>query len=323
MTAQHALQCLVIAGALGVSGMFADLQLRNNAPQRREELSPPEKEPEPTGRTSAGLPLVFTFWNVEWFPGRRPNASEKAKANHVAAVKPVLARLNPDIIGLEEVSDAASAHLLVDNLPGFRVDVCTQFVRDTGEPTHQQTVLCSRLPLIHAWAESWKPAANGITPRRGFVFGAYQPTPGNILLVYGLHLKSNREDEPGGAATNTAMREESARQLLAHEQAMEAAYSRMGTVKLAVIGGDLNTSLDDPRFERETSLRSWISAGFRWAWETVPLGDRLTLPSEGHYPATCFDHLFLRGSGEVLTAGIEPTGKDASDHRPVTVTIVW
>lgn len=279
-------------------------------------------EPPPTNAPSKP-PLVFTFWNVEWFPGRKPNASQKARTDHLAAVKPVIERLDPDVLGLEEVSDAAAAQTLVDHLAGFRVDVCTQFVRETGEPTHQQTVLCSRLPLIHAWAESWKPGAGGITPRRGFVFGAYQPSPGRILLVYGLHLKSNREDEPGGAATNTAMREESARQLLVHQQAMAQAYGRMGRVELTVVGGDLNTSLDDPRFEQETSLRAWINAGFRWAWEGVPLGDRLTLPSEGRYPAACFDHVFLHGNVEVIGIAIEPTGKSASDHRPVTMRVAW
>ena len=331
MTAQHALKWLVVGGALCVGGLFADLRLSGGAalPPASAGRSLPSSAAVPLPRTapvtdSAALdrPLVFTFWNVEWFPGRKPNASENAKRAHIAAVVPVIERLNPDVLGLEEVSDAAAAQVLVDRLQGFRVDVCTQFVRDTGEPTHQQTVLCSRLPLIQAWAESWKPGANGITPRRGFVFGAYQPSPGKVLLVYGLHLKSNREDEPGGAETNTVMREESSRQLLAHEQAMVKAYGSMGKVALTVVGGDLNTSLDDPRFETETTLRSWLTAGFRWAWEGVPVSDRLTLPSEGRYPATCFDHMFLRGDGgKLMGISIEPTGKDASDHRPVTARI--
>ena len=93
---------------------------------------------------------------------------------------------------------------------------------------------------------------------------------------------------------------------------------------LAVVGGDLNTSLDDPRFETETSLHGWLDAGFRWAWQGVPLGERLTLPSEGRYPSTCFDHVFLHGNvGTVLGVGLESTGKDASDHRPVTVRIAF
>ena len=336
MTSQGALKWLVAGGALGVAALFADLPRPGRAQAEppsavRSLPSPPAqalpRDPaEPAvpapGASGAETPLTLTYWNVEWFPGRKPVANEEAKAAHVAAVVPVVERLDPDVLGLEEVADEAAARLLTEHLKGFRVDACTQFVRDGGEPTRQQTVLCSRLPLLQAWCEPWKPGASGLQPRRGFAFGAYQPAPGKVLLVYVTHLKSNREDEAGGADTNIAMREEAARQLLVHEAAMMKAYAGLGRVELAVVGGDLNTSLDDPRFEKEATLRSWVSAGFRWVWEGVPLGDRLTLPSEGRYPSTCFDHVFLHGS-EVKVRGvsIEPTGKDASDHRPVTVRL--
>ncbi len=315
MTAQHAFRWITAGGALTVAVVFAALQLKR-------QQSPVPVPATPTAVAGFERPLVFTFWNVEWFPGRRPNASEKFRLQHIAAVAPVIERLNPDVLGLEEVADEAAAQILADHLTGFRVDACTHFVRDNGEPTRQQTVLCSRLPLIQAGAESWKAGPGGLTPRRGFVFGAYEPVHGKVLLVYGLHLKSNRDDEPGGAETNVAMREEAARQLLVHERAMVKLYGARGTFVLTVIGGDLNTSLDDPRFERETTLRGWLETGFRWAWQGVPVGERLTLPSEGPYPSACFDHVFMDGpGGKLLSIGIEPTGKEASDHRPVTARI--
>ena len=237
----------------------------------------------PAVEAVGGRTLTVMFWNVEWFPGRRPNAGERAKASHVAAVVPVVERLDPDVLGLEEVSDAAGAHLIADHLKGFRVDVCTEFVRaPENEPSRQQTVLCSRLPLLDCGWETWKPTANGLQPRRGFAFAAYQPTPGEILLVYGVHLKSNVPDEPGGVETNTAMREESGRQLLAHERAAAARYAKTGRVRLAVVGGDMNTSLDDARFGSEQTLRAWLDGGgWRWAWDGVPLERRYTLAGRG------------------------------------------
>ena len=39
--------------------------------------------------------------------------------------------------------------------------------------------------------ELWKPAG-ALTPPRGFAFAAYQIAPRQLLLVYALHLKSNR-----------------------------------------------------------------------------------------------------------------------------------
>ncbi len=270
--------------------------------------------------------VTLTFWNLEWFPGRRPGAGEAARQRHVAAVVPVVERLDPDVLGLEEVNDWSAARLVADHLKGFRVDVCTEYVRPNGAPTGQQIVLCSRLPLVGGWWESWHPGADGLQPRRGFAFAVYQPAPGELLLVYGLHLKSNVADEPGGVAVNVLMREEAARQLLVHARAMAAAYGRMGRVRLAVVGGDLNTSLDDSRFEHETTLRSLLGAGgFLWAWRGVPLERRFTLPAKGRYPAVCFDHQFYRAADgvRVLSASVEDAGRDASDHRPVTVRYGW
>ncbi len=274
--------------------------------------------------------VKFTFWNVEWFPGKRPDAKETARERHVAAVVPVVRRLDPDVLGLEEVADAAAARRITDGLPGgYRVDVATEFQRETGEPTRQQTILASRLPLVNGWWESWRPTADGLRPRRGFAFAAYQPVPGQVLLVYALHLKSNRVDEPGGAATNAAMRAESVRQLLAHARAMAAAYAKLGAVTV-VFGGDLNTSLDDPRFAAEGTLPALLADGYRWAFQDVPPADRVSLPGGGRYPDTTFDHVFFRSFApaggtaagvELGGAGVEPTGQECSDHRPVSATL--
>ena len=275
-----------------------------------------------------GRTLTVTFWNVDWFPGRRPGAGARAQASHVAAVVPVVEQLDPDVLGLEEVSDLGGAHLIADHLKGFRVDACTEFTRPPDNaPSRQQTVLCSRLPLLEAGWEPWKPDANGLQPRRGFVFAAYQPAPGEVLLVYGVHLKSNVPDEPGGPATNTAMREESVRQWIAHERATAARVAAAGRVRLAVIGGDMNTSLDDVRFEAEQSLRVLLrdGGGFLWAWDGVPLDRRISLPGRGQYPPVCFDHVFYRADGGVRLrdCAVEPTGPSASDHRPVTARFAW
>ena len=312
---------LLAGGLLLVAVVLAGL-LGGGHPAPGRSPNGPPTVPAPGARA-----LTITFWNLEWFPGRRPGASEAAQQRHVAAVVPVVARLDPDVLGLEEVGDADATRLITDHLKGFRVDACSEYVRPNGTPTRQQIALCSRLPLVASHWESWQPGADGLQPRRGFAFAAYQPAPGELLLVYALHLKSNLADESGGAAVNVAMREESARQLLAHERAMAAAYGRMGRVRLAVIGGDMNTSLDDSRFAQETTLRSLLGeGGFLWAWRGVPLERRYTLPAEGRYPAVCFDHQLYRAADRgvrVLTASIEDTGRDASDHRPVTVRYAW
>lgn len=274
----------------------------------------------------AGNKVKFTFWNIQWFPGRRPDAKETARERHVAAVLPVVQRLNPDVLGLLEIENADAARLIAGALPGgYRVDVCTEYVREeTGEPTRQQTVLASRLPLLNAWWENWRPDAEGVQPRRGFAFAAYQPTPGQVLLVYALHLKSNRVEEGAGPRVNQAMRAESVRQLVPHARAMAAAYAKLGAVTV-VLGGDLNTSLDDPRFSRENTLPELLKNGYQWVFQDVPVADRITLPGGGRYPDTTFDHVFFRpfdrAVPRLLNVSVEPSASDCSDHRSVSATL--
>ena len=49
--------------------------------------------------------ITATFWNVQWFPGRRPNASRGEENRQIRAVHTDLAQLNSDIVAFEEVRD--------------------------------------------------------------------------------------------------------------------------------------------------------------------------------------------------------------------------
>jgi endonuclease/exonuclease/phosphatase family metal-dependent hydrolase len=266
-------------------------------------------------------PLKVVFWNLEWFPGGRPEATVPEAVTRITQTIPALARLDADIIGLEEVLNWDAATIALAKTPGTNVQVATEFLDDVGGKTAQQLIIASRLPAIGAWWEIWS-AGRSITPKRGFAFAAYQPAPGHVLLVYCVHLKSNR----GQITENVPMREESARQLLAHVAAMEKAYAPLGTVSV-VIGGDFNTSPDDPKFSAEQTLSLLTQAGFRSAWENRPLADRVTLPSKPSnnpkyppFPDACFDYVFVKGA-RIDSARVQILDPAPSDHRPVIVEI--
>ena len=270
---------------------------------------------------SAPKPLKVVFWNLEWFPGSRPNATVPEAVSQISQTIPAMARLDADIIGMEEVLNWDAAAIALAKAPGTNVQVASEFLDDQGAKTAQQLVIASRLPALGAWWELWK-AGKSLTPKRGFSFAAYQPAPGQVLLVYCVHLKSNR----GELSENVPMREESSRQLLAHVAAMENAYSPLGTVSV-VIGGDFNTSQDDPKFHMEQTLSLLTKAGFRSAWENVPFAHRVTLPSKPSnnpkyppFPDACFDHAFVKNA-EVVSARVETINPAPSDHRPVIVEI--
>lgn len=250
------------------------------------------------------------FWNVKWFPGGRPNAYKGEQVKQIRAVHADIAKLNADVIGFEEVRDWESAALAVKPLAGFKVDVCSTFPPREGQNESQQVAITSRLRPISAWAELWQ-TGGAITPPRGFAFAAYEVAPRQLLLVYAVHLKSNR----GELVEDIAIREESTRQLQAHMRAMEVAYSKIGSISW-LIGGDFNTAPDDPRFKNERSVRELMSNGFAWIWQDMALDQRVTMPPDKRYPAATFDHIFYRGA-KLTKAEVVETSDLSSDHRAI------
>jgi len=258
--------------------------------------------------------ITATFWNVQWFPGRRPNASRSEENRQIRAVHTDLAQLNSDIIAFEEVRDYEHAALAVKTLAGFKVDVCSNFPPREGQNEAQQVAITSRLQPLSAWSELWKPSG-AMVPPRGFSFAAYQLAPRQLLLVYALHLKSNR----GEIREDIRIREESMQQLIAHMKAMENAYGKLGPLSW-IVGGDFNTAPDEPRFAGEKTVPSLRAAGFRWGWEGIPFTSRVTVPADLRYPAACFDQIFFRGP-TLVKAWVANTSPQSSDHRAVNATL--
>lgn len=274
----------------------------------------PSPSPSPPPAISPAT-ITATFWNIQWFPGRRPSASRAEENRQIRAVHRDLTQLTGDIIGLQEVRDFEAASLALRPLSGFKVDVCSNFPAREGQKEAQQIAIASRLPPISAWAEGWK-LGGAIMPPRGFAFASYQLSPTQVLLVYALHLKSNR----GEIREDMRIREESMRQLLSHMRAMKAAYGRMGALTW-IVGGDFNTTPDEPRFAREKTVRNLLAEDFSWAWEGIPASSRITMPPDERYPAACFDHIFFRGA--ILSkAWIANTSPQSSDHHAVNAALI-
>ncbi len=267
----------------------------------------------PTTAARSDQTVTVAFWNIQWFPGGKPDASGPAENKQITAVHSEITKVNPDIIGMEEIRNWNAASLAVQPLAGMKVDVCANFPPREGQNEAQEVAIASRFQPVSAWVEEWKPAG-AATPPRGFAFAAYEPKPHQVLLVYGVHFKSNR----GELSENVPIRQEATRQLLAHMAAMEKAYANMGRLAW-IVGGDFNTSLDDPRFAAETSLRQLVKSGLSWAWQNVPASSRMTLHGDKYYPPACFDHIFYRGL-TLRQARVVETTRQSSDHKPVVAT---
>ena len=280
------------------------------------QTSPWPFPPNSTARQTIGssTAITATFWNIQWFPGRRPNASRAEVERQIRAVHNDVVHLTPDILGLEEVRNFEQASLAVAPLPGFKVDVCSNFPPREGQKEGQQVAIASRLQPMSAWAEAWKPGA-ALTPPRGFAFAAYQLSPKQILLVYAVHLKSNR----GEIHEDMRIREESIHQLLSHIKTMKDAYGKAGALSW-IVGGDFNTSPDDSRFQGERTCADLMADQFSWAWDNIPTSSRITMPPDARYPAASFDQIFYRGAS-LAKAWVANTSPQSSDHRAVNAVL--
>jgi endonuclease/exonuclease/phosphatase family metal-dependent hydrolase len=275
-----------------------------------QSTPPPSASPPASSSTT----VTAAFWNIQWFPGRRPNASRAEENRQIRAVHRDIQQITADIIGLEEVRDFAHAALALQPLSGFKIDVCSNFPAREGQQEAQQIAIASRLKPISAWAEAWKPGG-AIMPPRGFAFASYQVSPTQVLLVYALHLKSNR----GEIHEDIRIREESMHQLISHMRAMKEAYGKMGALTW-IVGGDFNTTPDEPRFAREKTVPALLVDGFSWAWQGIPASSRITMPADLRYPAAAFDQIFYRGA-TLARAWVANTSPQSSDHRAVNVVL--
>jgi endonuclease/exonuclease/phosphatase (EEP) superfamily protein YafD len=294
----------ILLSISGLSGAAILATTTSSAPRPRTDLP---------RQTDLPRSVTVAFWNIQWFPGHRPDATPGEERRQISAVHADIVRLNADVIGMEEVRDFSHAGLAIQPLPGFKVDVCGNFPPREGQDIGQEPAIASRLQPLSAWAEEWK-AAGPILPPRGFAFAAYQVNPRQLLMVYDVHLKSNL----GEIGEDISMRQESIRQLQSHIEAMQTAYAKLGTISW-VVGGDFNTSLDDKRFAGENTLRSMIARGFGWIWQNIPASSRITVPSERGFPPACFDHAFYRGA-ILRQASVVNTSPLSSDHRAIVAT---
>jgi endonuclease/exonuclease/phosphatase family metal-dependent hydrolase len=255
--------------------------------------------------TLSAAPLTVVTWNTKWLPGGRPNAGEKAKAAQMAKAQAIIKALDPDILLLQEVADWKAAEELCSVVPGLKVQTVSAF---TTRP--QNLVVASRLPVDSSWYSEWKPTLGPDLPPRGYAFAAIRLPDGRFLLTYSVHLKSNL----GGIAPNIRIREEAAKQLLAHEQAMTALYAQRGKTAL-LIGGDFNSDPDDARYTNDHTLALLRSAPLEWVFKDVPRAQRVTIPGARSFPDGCFDQIFFRGLK--LQSVKVPDGSASSDHNPV------
>lgn len=268
-----------------------------------------------SGILQAATQLKVVTWNLEWFPGKRPTASTKEADTHMKDARAALLKMNPDVFVGVEVRDWAAFQELVSVIPGLTTHVVSSFVDpETGEIRPQQIGIASKLICRAATWEPW--TANVPNISRGFSYSALETANGGLLMVYGVHLKSNR----GDAAEVATMRNEQAKQLIAQRAVVEKAF--VGK-KIAgwIATGDFNTN-HDGQFPLCKVVEEFTAAGFRNTWADTPQKKRLTWnsPPDSQFQSTTFDYFFTLGLGN-LNATMLNSPEEVSDHHAILLMV--
>lgn len=265
----------------------------------------------------SGPGIRVVTWNIQWFPGYSDETTKSVEDQHWEDVLDYLPGLEPDILVLQEIRDEETAQGLVDSVPGLDLHVATHFERPWLEGT-QQIVIASRYPARAGFAELFTDIYDDkdTEPFRGFAFAALETPLGGTMLVYGVHLKSNR----GEVERNVPMREESARQILRHVEVMSEVYAEDGPISV-VVAGDFNLLLERKEMAHEQTMDLFMDEGFHSTWEEVPFKYRVTWPGRGSYGDACFDYILTRGLPELRARLLYKPDWELSDHRPVLLHI--
>lgn len=274
--------------------------------------------------TLTAEPLRTVTWNMEWFPGGRPGASEKEQAEQTKGAKEILAKLAPQILLAQELMDEKAFANLLKEFPGMKVDVFSQFIDPySGKPGPQQCAIASTLKANSAWFEEFAPVKDLPSLRRGFAFAALEHPEGGLIMLYSVHLKSNNgSDTPEGEQNIADTRAESARQLIAHKAAMEKKFAGEEIVGW-VIAGDFNTN-DDGQFPKCTVVKDLVAAGFHNCWDETPKQDRLSWrnqPEDERFKPTTFDYFMTIGFKEKQAKIYAGVPLEISDHTPVMLLL--
>jgi len=263
-------------------------------------------------------PLKVVALNIEWFPGQGRNPTDEDIERHIGETRAELGKMDADIFIGTEICDADAFRDVLAAIPGLELHVISSFTgsEDGAEVWRgQQIAIASRLPAVAGWAEPWLPAMDGL--RRGFAFAALEnPKTGRLLLVYGLHLKSNRSDSPEEEQRNYDIRDESTRQLIHHMERMDLQFAERG-IDGWIVAGDINTNHDGRFLDQVVEMIT--QAGFHNTWINTPPEARHTWKGRiERFEPTTLDYIFLKGLGEP-DAELIWISETVSDHNAVMV----
>jgi len=233
------------------------------------------------------MPESVATWNLQWFPGNRPEPTVLGRNWHEREVARVIHELGADLLLVQEVVDREALAGVAKDYP-WRV--VSNFQRAGDEDANlpvQNVAILSKVPI----RESWEVGFHNLPltpdrPVRGFLV-ARLGTKKHGMVVYTVHLKSNR-----GGREASALRRERAMDYLRKDWEKRGLDPEKDRI---LVAGDFNCSLRNPEFVKEQTIRGLLKKRWISATEKIPWPEAATTKPDptGKYPASDFDHIIL------------------------------
>jgi endonuclease/exonuclease/phosphatase family metal-dependent hydrolase len=270
--------------------------------------------------------IIFCSYNVRNYVGEDQVAPAGQRARpktekEIEALITIIREINPDILGVSEMGSEKMFEDFKARLAKAGLDYKDSEYLQAGDPD-RHVALVSRFPIVSRnSAKRVTFTLNGEEQemKRGILDVTVQVTPEYALRCVGVHLKS-KLPTPAGEAL---IRRHEAAKLRQH---LDGAFKVAPDVNL-ICYGDCNDTKNEPMFAEITGAKG--SPGYLAdLWAKDGLGDRWT-----HYWRTAdqysrIDYLFVSQGlwpevkRETSTVYRSAAWFEASDHRPVYVTIV-
>jgi len=275
--------------------------------------------------SQAGVPKTVTFvgYNVEnWLPtdrqvdGKWVDRAEKPESEKAAVVR-ILARLQPDIIGLVEMGDRAQLADLQNRLRAAGIDLPHSEWLEALD-TERHVALLSRFPITRRQSQDRVMFDVNGQPQgmhRGILDVTIAVTPQYELRVLGVHFKSRR---PVPEFDQAALRLREAEALKAR---MDAILETSPDANVLIFGDFNDTKNEPPMKLLLADARK--RGGFKDLWLKDSLGDRWTHFWRAADQYARLDYLIVSPGlwPDVIRekSGIDRSKEwgDASDHRAV------
>jgi len=256
---------------------------------------------------------------------------------HLQSAARIINAIQPDVLVIQEIENLAVLDRLNQLLePPFPTGYISSFGMG-GRPDKRNIALLSRFEILKIRELDFAGVEADVNVTRGALSGVINLGNNHLLLVYGVHLKSNL----GEPAVNVSKRQEALKVIRAHaELVMESNPSKLWEI---VVAGDMNVDPELESFADDESLAplgDWVDL-----WRGFPLESRTTIPTrlgdpDLEFPAACFDRIivapeltnppWVAGEPVALQRGVDvgnvftaagQNDEHVSDHYPVFVDL--